>query len=150
MNDVERMDTNRDRLIFLSLAGFLVWQGSDVTRQVFDQLGAPRALRVAVILVGLLGAIAWAGSMVLMRRWMRRLRANPSLASALNDEAVHDARLRACAVGFFATIGALAIVSVVGALVPFSARLAGQLSILVAASAFLGAFLHFRRRAEVD
>jgi len=150
VSDVERMDAARDRLIYLSLAGFLVWQAGDVARQVFDLLGAPRALRVAAIVVGLLGAVAWACGLVLLRRWMRRLRANPSLVMALEDEVVRDARLRAFAVGFFATIGALAVVTVVGAFFPFSARLAGQLSILVAVSVSLSALLHFRRRIEVD
>lgn len=150
MNEIERMDAARDRFTYLSLAGFLVWQGGDVARQAFVLLGAPRALSVAAFLVSLLGAIAWAGSLVLLRRWMRLLRANPSLMAALNDEAVRDARLRASAVGFVATSATLAIVTGVGAFVPLSARLAGQVSILVAVSAFLSAYLHFRRRAEVD
>ena len=145
MNEVERMDAKRDRLITLSLASFLVWQGGDIAQQVCEQLGAPKDLRVAAVFVSLIGGIAWGYSMLLLRRFFRRLGANPSLAAALEDEGIRDARLRSCAVALVVTMGCVAITTGVGVFAPLSARLCGQFTILLGAGSVLVAFLYYRR-----
>ncbi|WP_373048719.1 hypothetical protein [Vulgatibacter sp.] len=148
MNEVEALDESRRRVLWLSLVGFALWQGLDLAGAVLELSGGSSTLRHLAQGVGLVVWALWSAALIWMSRIRRRMRAQSSVAAALDDELVRHARLRSFATAFWATMGTQVIVLLANSFHPLPAALAVQLTILVGVTVGLGAFLRARGTPE--
>jgi hypothetical protein len=132
----EQLAERRNRLLVLNAASFVVWQAAT-----FGPHLSGRAVAPLVIVVGLLGFVAWAWTIVILLRPVGDARTR----AALNDELSRHHWRRAVLAGYWAMLataaGALAFVS----LVPVPAILALRVIVVVGVAAPLLRFVVLER-----
>ena len=146
MSTVEALDQDRRRMLVGALIGFSMWQGSWIVSHALPRGTAALGAQFALALVSLVGWAFWGFYLFRILRWTRRVRADDSLAAALNDERVKLARIKASALAFHAvmeTQAILLIASVISGSIP--AAMVAQVSILVGIVAAMGGFLAYER-----
>jgi hypothetical protein len=125
----EQLAERRNRLFVFNAAAFVIWQAAT-----FGPHLAGRAIAPAIIVLGLVGFVAWAWTLIVLLRPVGDARTR----AALDDELTRHRRLQAM---LGTAAGALAIVS----LVPVPAILALRVVIVVGVTAPLLRFVVLER-----
>jgi hypothetical protein len=141
--DIEHLNRRRRWLLTAFVATYTLWQGTEIARRAVQPSGS---LAVAMRGLSVLGALLWVAASVWLYRSGKLIAANPTVASALNDERVGVMRLRALAAGFVALIVYLVLLRLSKILFEVPVDLAAELGILVGVVVSVGSFVLYERR----
>jgi hypothetical protein len=145
MHEVDRLDDRLQKLLWISTIGFAFWQGLDLTGEVVELADGPRYVSQAFKAVAIVGLVAWLFGFLSTRRINRRVRADPVLAAALQDEHIRQMITRAGVIGFWAVLGTQVLLFIVGLLYPIPLALGARFTIAVGVSVAQFAYLRLRR-----
>ena len=132
----QAFERRRTHALVTGAAGFAGWQIIECVRPL-----APDA-RVPLTVLSLAAVALWVISLVRTVQLTRNLKGDAALSSAMQDERVRHARLRALALGFWVVLAAQALILGVvglGFVVPttLAARLSLTLGVVAAAVGFV-------------
>jgi len=103
--------------------------------------GSLKPWKMPLILFGLVGWAAWGYFLVRIAVLQRRLRLNPALAAAINDEWVKEIRRISYAIGFWTIMIFQGLLVAVASFVTFPALVAAQVTLAVGVVSASVAFL---------
>lgn len=142
MADVERLVQERRRILLLSAVSYAVWCGSLVLlMSPWFTAGGRHWLG----LVSDVAALPWGVSLVWLVLWLRRVKAQPQVLAALNDEMTVRNRWRAQSASGSAMLVSLVAGVVLCTYVDLSARLVLMALIWILVISQLGFYLWFDR-----
>ena len=141
----DALDHTRQRMLVGMLVGFALWQGIRIADGFAVAHTDWVALRWGLLATGLAGWLCWSYYLVRMLMLGRKLRAEPALAAALNDEFIQHGRLRAFATAFWVVMAGQAVAAGFGAFLRLDGALVANITILIGVSAAIGAFLLYTR-----
>ena len=138
--DAGGAERTRTRLLLGSLVFFVIWEGMRLAER-WSAGSLDRTTRVVLITGSLLGWLGWSYYLIRTVSFGRFVRSTPGLESALNDEFVQLARLKAFRAGF---VGVM-LAQIVPITFTMPGPVAAQLSILVGVATTIAAFLIHER-----
>ena len=138
--DARDAERTRTRLLLGTLIFFVVWEGFRLVERLFGA-SLDRTTRLGLVIGSLIGAVGWSYYVFRGTALSRTIRSTPHLESALNDEFVQLARLKAFRAGYVAVMA----VQIVPIAFPMPGIAAAQLSILVGVTTSIAAFLILER-----
>ena len=141
MNEIERQDAVRRRLLWATLVAGGIWQSGELLVRLFAQATFAPALRGIVAIATAAAGLVWGFYLLKLVRWQKQVAKAAEIAGALDDEYTRHARLRSFAVGFWAMLAVQAILL----FAPLPAELAARSTILVGVAASGFAFLRCTR-----
>jgi hypothetical protein len=124
--------TNNRRLLFYA-AAFGLWQLADLLR---EHAAGGRA-RAALVALSLAAWATWAVLLVLSTRDSLRIKSDPVLRAAVQDERARDVRLRAYRFAFWMTLGTAALLGIPASAHLFAARAATTLVVVIGVASFI-------------
>jgi uncharacterized membrane protein len=128
----DRFVTNKKRLLIAYVAAFGVWQLAELMRE-----ASAGAVREHLKVVSLGAWVAWLVLLLLATRNDARVRRDPALRAALQDERAQAIRLRSYRIGFWVAVGSAAILGIPAASNLLPAYVVAKLVIVPALAAFL-------------
>lgn len=138
--DARQAERTRTRLLLGGLIGFVIWQGFNLADRAFGA-SLDRTTRRTLVVASLLGWLGWLYHLVRSNVLNRKVRQTPHLESALNDEFVQTARLKAWRAGLFAVLAAQGVLMVYEG----PANIGAQFTVLVGVAASIAGFLFYER-----
>tara|TARA_R110002072_G_scaffold1303_6_gene10631 strand:+ start:10369 stop:10824 length:456 start_codon:yes stop_codon:yes gene_type:complete len=124
MDNIEKLERQRNQVLVSAAISFLVWQGATLGLDVVDRLPglAPAALfplQMALIA----GAVAWAASMLFLLVFMRAVK-QAGAQSVMRDELFLRNRALATMYGYVGMIAAAALLLAAATFIEFGAMIA--------------------------
>jgi hypothetical protein len=136
----QAFERRRTHALVTGAAAFAGWQITECLRPL-----APDA-RLPLALLSLVAIAVWVASLVRTLQLTRTLKGDPALSSAMQDERVRYARLRALALGFWVVLLAQAVIlGVVGLGIVVPTMLAARLSLALGVVAAAVGFVAYER-----
>ncbi|WP_420434637.1 hypothetical protein [Hyphobacterium sp.] len=124
MDNINKLQRKRDRAFMFAGVSFLLWQGATLGIDAADALSwSLPAGRLALQMALIAGAVAWAGSMILLLNYQRSVK-RAGACSVLQDELFLQNRARATMYGFAGMIAGAALLLAAATFVDFSAAIA--------------------------
>ncbi len=142
MSDVERLALERRRILLASVVTYALWCGAFVLQQSpWFESGTRRLLSVLELVFGL----PWVLSCLWLVAWVRRVKAQPQVIGALNDEMTVRNRWRAQRASAFTLLVCLMVGVVITSYVEVSGRIVLLMLIWVLVVSQLSFYLWFDR-----
>ncbi len=124
MDNIEQLARQRNRVLVSAAISFLVWQGATLGLDVVDALPGRVPMNLFPLQLALIvGAVAWAGSMLFLLSFHRKVK-RAGARSVLRDELFLRNRALATMHGFAGMIIGVTLLLAAASLVEFSAAIA--------------------------
>ncbi len=124
MDNIEKLERQRNLVLSSAAISFLVWQGATLG---LDLLGPPPGLAPAALfplqLALIAGAVAWAGSMLFLLSFQRKVK-QAGAGSVMRDELFLRNRALATMYGYVGMLAAAALLLAAATFVEFRAMIA--------------------------
>jgi len=127
--------------------GFAVWWGGRIAVELLPRAGHDARITLPLIVLSLAGWVYWVIHLVRMTLVSRAIASDPRLRSALNDERVREARLKAFAAAFWIMLLAQAPLLLAALFLELPARAGGEITIFAGVVGAGLAFLHYDRES---
>ena len=138
---VERLVSERRRMLMAAVLTFAVWYGDFILMQGGWLHAEVRLLRLVFYLFGLFLAACF----LWLARWTRQVKANPEVKAPLNDESTVRSRLRAEHASMLVVMAFLVVGVVIASYADVSGKIALMTLIWVVVVSKLGFYLWYDR-----
>ncbi|MEN8006045.1 MAG: hypothetical protein ABFS42_03480 [Candidatus Krumholzibacteriota bacterium] len=86
-SELDALDRSRRHMLIAVVATSTLWLVPQILRSAFDE-GLPQVLNIALIVAGVVGALAYVFFMLRFHRFQKRILGDPGLRERLDDERV--------------------------------------------------------------
>jgi hypothetical protein len=126
MDNIEKLERQRNQVLVSAATSFLVWQGATLGLDVVDRLpGLAPATLFPLQLALVAGAVAWAASMLFLLGFMRAVK-RAGAQSVMRDELFLRNRALATMYGYVGMIAVAALLLAAATFIEFSAMIAAR------------------------
>tara|TARA_R110002073_G_scaffold61392_5_gene154374 strand:- start:10876 stop:11331 length:456 start_codon:yes stop_codon:yes gene_type:complete len=126
MDNIEKLERQRNQVLVSAAISFLVWQGATLGLDVVDRLpGLAPATLFPLQLALVAGAVAWAASMLFLLGFMRAVK-RAGAQSVMRDELFLRNRALATMYGYVGMIAVAALLLAAATFIEFSAMIAAR------------------------
>lgn len=144
-NITELFVNERKKMAIGFLAGYGIWQGTRILHGLFGRNVIPHVLDITLIVIQIIAWILWFYFLIRMITLGRKIRKDPKLKVALNDELTRHIRLKSLAAGFWSLVILQMLLSVSAAFLKIDVRTVLDINLYVAVLAFIISFLFYER-----
>lgn len=150
MDEIEKLQRNRNRLLIVAAISFLLWQGATLGIDIAGAAQWTHPISTLVMQISLIiGAVAWAGAMLMLVGYQRAVR-QAGACTVLRDELFLRHRTVAILYGFTGMVAVAALLLAVSTFVEFSAEIAIRAVLISGVSIPLVMLVRLERKALPD
>lgn len=143
IEQIEKLESKRTRLIKVNLAGFILWDGMRIVNAYLLTNPAP-----VLKFIEILGWALWFVSLFMILSLRRKINSSRQMSAILNDELILSNRLKAWRFAFGSVMVMNGCLIAINLFWPVSGIFAAESSIFAGVVATIGSFLYYSESNE--